>query len=165
MHKKASSVIGFILKILRISIIRFQYNYRLYVCILKLICNTYVYIYIGIYNPIQTFDRKSSHQDTSNPKRSAPNPVVPVPKQLNKKVQFRGKKKTSKKKHRNCKHHSHHSHHQTLRPRHVWRHRRHCIIQIQSWRGQNPNCGRSEVSTHFFQTWNSILIYFLCHDG
>lgn len=57
----------------------------------------YIYIYIGIYNPIQTFDRKSSHQDTSNPKRSAPNPVVPVPKQLNKKVQFRGKKKLQKK--------------------------------------------------------------------
>ena len=43
-HKRAASVIWFILKILQISIIRFQYNYKLYVYILKLICNTYMYI-------------------------------------------------------------------------------------------------------------------------
>ena len=46
MHKKASSVIGFILKILQISIVRFQYNYRLYVYMLLHMC---IYIYISVY--------------------------------------------------------------------------------------------------------------------
>ena len=31
---------------------------------------------------------------------------------------------------------------------------------------RNPNCGRSwSFMAHFFQTWKSILSYFLCHDS